>query len=118
MSAISRTVPTSQRRTAVLATTWPFIEIDDRGIPFIKGTRIKVSEIAASHVAYRWAAEQIQIQLPHLSLPQIHAALGYYYEHQEQCDREIAESLEKAEEICRQAENPALLAKLRSRIGQ
>lgn len=102
----------------MLATTWPFIEIDDRGIPFIKGTRIKVSEIAANHVAYRWDAEQIQIQLPHLSLPQIHAALGYYYEHQEQCDREIAESLEQAEEICRQAENPALLAKLRSRIGQ
>lgn len=107
---------TENRQMSV--TTWPFIEIDERGIPLIKGTRIKVTEIAADHISYRWDAEQIHIQLPHLSLPQIHAALGYYYEHQEECDQEITEALKTADEICRQAANPALIAKLQSRVGQ
>jgi uncharacterized protein (DUF433 family) len=96
----------------VLATAWPFIEIDERGIPLVKGTRIKVAEIVADHRAYQWNAEQIQIQHPHLSLPQIHAALGYYYEHQEECDQQIVAALQRADEICRQAENPALRTRL------
>ncbi len=103
--------------SAVLTTAWPFIELDDRGVPLIGGTRVKVSEVVAEHQAYRWDADQIHRQHPHLSLPQIHAALGYYYEHREECDREMDAALQQADDICQIAENPALLAKLRSRAG-
>jgi uncharacterized protein (DUF433 family) len=97
----------------MLATAWPFIELDDRGVPLVRGTRTKVFEIVADHRAYHWDAEQIHRQHSHLSLPQIHAALGYYYEHQEECDRQIEEALQRADDVCREAENPALLTKLR-----
>jgi len=102
----------------VLATTWPFIEVDERGIAFIRDTRIKVVEIVADHRAYRWDAEQIHRQHPHLALAQIHAALGYYYEHQDECDRQMDDALRQADAVCHSAENRALLEKLRSCAGE
>lgn len=98
----------------MIAAEWPFISIDNEGRALIEGTRIKVLEIAADHVAYQWDAEQIHRQHPHLSLPRIHAALGYYHEHEEECNRQMAEDEQRANEVCEAVENRSLLAKLRS----
>lgn len=99
----------------MLVSEWPFITIDERGNAVIEGTGVKVIEVAADLLAYGWSAEEIARQRPHLTRPQIHAALGYYYEHKPECDRQLDEALHFAETVCRQAENPALLAKLRRR---
>jgi len=61
----------------VVATAWPFVELNEAGIAFVRGTRTKVLEIAECHLAYHWDADQIHRQLSGLTLPQIHAALGY-----------------------------------------
>jgi uncharacterized protein (DUF433 family) len=98
-------------------TAWPFITHDAAGVALVEGTRTKVIELALDHRAYGWDAEQIQRQHPDLSLPQIHAALGYYFDHQEECDRQLDEGRRQADEICARFENPALLAKLRSAAG-
>ena len=97
----------------MVTTTWPFIELSEQGVPLIKGTRIKVTEIATEHLAYRWDADQIHCQHEQLSLPQIHAALGYYYEHREECDRQIEEGVQRADELRQKLENPELQARLR-----
>lgn len=94
-------------------TAWPFIELDDRGVPFIQGTRIKVLMLARQHRAYLWDAEQIQRQYPQLSLPRIHAALGYYHEHRDECDRMIAQVEREEERMRRNLENPELQDRLR-----
>jgi hypothetical protein len=39
--------------------------------------------------------EEITLALPHLDLPQIHAALSYYYAHKTALDREWKASLKK-----------------------
>ena len=101
----------------MITTVWPYIEQDERSVPHIKGTRIKVTEIAAEHRAYHWDADQIQQQHPQLTLPQIHAVLGYYHEHQAECDRQIEAGIRQADEICREHENPAVTAKLKSHAG-
>jgi len=62
-------------------------------VPYIAGTRTKVEEVILDHLAYRWDAEEIQRQHPHLTLGQIHSALAYYYDHQEELDREIDKGL-------------------------
>lgn len=77
----------------MIATVWPFIEINAAGIALVEGTRVKVSEIAADHLAYWWDAQEIHSQHPHLSLPQIHAALGYYFENQATFDQQLAEDV-------------------------
>ena len=68
---------------------WPFIQIGDDGIATLGGTRTKVIEIALDQIAHHWDADEIHRQYPYLSLAQIHAALGYYYDNQGECDQQI-----------------------------
>ena len=51
------------------------LEMDERGRAWIKDANTKVIEVALDWIAYRWDAETIHRQHPHLSLAQIHAAL-------------------------------------------
>ena len=71
---------------AVLTTQ---IELDDRGIASMGGTRTKVTEVVLDKIAYGWSPEEIHFQHPHLALSQIHAALAYYYENQIELDAQI-----------------------------
>ncbi len=68
---------------AVISTV---IEIDDKGVAWISGTRIKVIEVAIDKLAHDSTPEEIQAEYPHLSLAQIYAALAYYYEHKAELD--------------------------------
>lgn len=51
--------------------------------------RIRVAQIAMDHVFYSWTAEDILRQHDYLTPSEVHAALGYYFDHREQIDREI-----------------------------
>lgn len=91
-----------------------YITLDARGIPWLTGTNTKVVEIVLDRLAHGWSVEEIHFQHPHLSLAQIHAAFLYYYEHQAEMDRLIAEQTVRVEEL-RKAAPPLLL---KSRIPQ
>ena len=65
------------------------IQLDDRGVAWITGGNTKVIEVVLDKIAYGSSPEEMQLQHPHLSLAQIHAALSYYYEHQEELDADI-----------------------------
>lgn len=69
--------------------TYPHIEIDSDGVAIVSGTTTKVIEIVQDHLAHHWHAEDICRQYPYLSLAQVHAALTYYYDHQQEMEREI-----------------------------
>ena len=62
---------------------------DERGVAWVDDTNIKVIELALDHLAYGWSAEAIHEQFPQLSLAQIHATLAYFYDHQDEFEREI-----------------------------
>lgn len=78
------------------------IIIDEKGVAWIEGTRMKVLHLIASKQSYGWSPEEMKRQFPHLSLAQIHAALTYYYENQQQVDLQIAEAKRKCEDLSRQ----------------
>jgi uncharacterized protein (DUF433 family) len=67
------------------------IELAPDGTPYISGTKTKVEDIALDHLAYRWDADEIHRQHPHLSLGEIHSAMAYYYDHQAEMDALIEE---------------------------
>lgn len=90
--------------------------LDDRGVAYVAGTRIKVRHGAKERQAHRASVEQIQEAYPHLSLGQIYAALAYYYDHQEQVDAEIAEAARYAEELRAQNPNPLTRRQLEARL--
>jgi uncharacterized protein (DUF433 family) len=50
---------------------------DEAGVPRIVGTPLKVIEIALDRLAHEWTADEICRKHPGLTLPQVHAALGY-----------------------------------------
>lgn len=72
------------------------IELRD-GVPYIAGTATKVRMVAVNHRAFGWDGQELQEQMPHLTLGQVYAALGYYYDHQSEIDAEIDEGERIAE---------------------
>jgi len=90
------------------------IEIDAEGRAWITGANTKVIEIVLDKLAWGWSPEEICLQRRQLSLAQIHAALSYYYDHQDEIDAEIAEQMREYKELRAQAENSPLRQKLRA----
>jgi uncharacterized protein (DUF433 family) len=80
--------------------TQSHIEFDDRGRPWIGGTKVKVIEVVLDHTAYGFSPAEIHLQHPHLSLAQIHAALSYYYDHQVEIDAEMRRQADDAQRLC------------------
>jgi uncharacterized protein (DUF433 family) len=72
------------------------IELDEHGVAWITGTKVKVIEVATDKLAHGSSPEEMHWQYPHLSLAQIYAALGYYYEHQAEFEAEILRQAERA----------------------
>lgn len=64
------------------------------GRPIIIGTRTPVRSIVG-YFKMEMSAEEILEGLPHLNLAQIHDALSYYYDHQEEVERDIQEDSEE-----------------------
>ena len=70
----------------------PWARIDDEGRrPSVRGTDIKVSQIAAEYEHAGMNPDEIVEAHPHLSLSDVHAALGYFYEHRSLIEQEWAE---------------------------
>jgi uncharacterized protein (DUF433 family) len=82
--------------TATFATQ---IEIDDRGMAWIAGTKVKVTEVVLDKIANGSSPEEIHFQHPNLSLAQIHGALTYYYENQDKVDEQIRRGLEESDKL-------------------
>lgn len=82
--------------TATFATR---IELDDRGIAWIVGTKVKVIEVVLDMIAAGSSPEEIHFQHPNLSLAQIHGALTYYYENQDRVDEQIRRGLAEADQL-------------------
>lgn len=95
------------------ATTWPFIEVDETGYPIIQASGLKVLQLVREHVAFDWDAEQLRRQHPFLSLAEIHAALGYYYENRNECDAMLDRDEQRLAVLQHQLVNTELQERLR-----
>lgn len=60
-----------------------------RGAPIVRGTRTTVRAIAEYHQRVGMSADDIPMELPYLRAAEVHAALAYYFDHQEEIDAEI-----------------------------
>ncbi|MBI1904180.1 MAG: DUF433 domain-containing protein [Planctomycetia bacterium] len=60
--------------------------------------RIRVAQIALDYLAHGWSADEMCRQHPYLSLAEAHAAMAYYFDHQQEIDGEIQKELQEAEQ--------------------
>jgi uncharacterized protein (DUF433 family) len=91
-----------------------YVQLDDRGVPIIVGTTMKVVELVTAQKAYGWSPEEIHFQHPYLSMNQIHSALAYYWDHQAEIDADIQRRLEYAEQLRQSAAPFPLVDRLRA----
>ena len=60
------------------------------GFPHVEGTRIRVMDVVALHKRGLSPAEILD-SYDHLSLAQVHSALAYYYDHEEEIEQEFSQ---------------------------
>ncbi len=95
-------------------TAYAHIVIDEQDVPYLAGTETKVIELVLNRMAYGWSAEEMHLQHPHLTLGQIHSALAYYWDHQDELDEEIQRRLEYVEGIRSTSEPTRLVKRLKA----
>lgn len=66
----------------IVETGYKHIILNEKKVPIIAGTKMKVLEIILDKIAYGWSPEELQYQHPHLTLGQIYSALAYYSDKQ------------------------------------
>ena len=87
----------------ITATEYKYVQLDDRNIPIIEGTSMKIVELLTSVKAYGWTPEELLQSYPHLTLSKIYSALAYYLDNQQEIDADI----ERREEYVKQLEQEA-----------
>ena len=93
--------------------TTAHIRLEERGVAWVDDTNTKVIEVALDMIAHGWSPEEIHFQHPHLSLAQIHAALGYYYDHKEEFDAHVERGLREADRLSVQTGESPIRKRLR-----
>jgi uncharacterized protein (DUF433 family) len=78
---------------------YPYLTLNSHGVPCIDGTRHRVIDIVADHVAHGYSAAQIVEPSPDLTPSQVHAALTYYYDLQDPMDTALITSCAQAEHL-------------------
>ncbi len=96
-----------------ITTEYKHILVDERNVPFIKETSMKVVELVTSVHAYGWSPEELHFQYPHLNMSQIYSALAYYWEHKEEIDADMKRRFEYAERLRLEAGESPLVQRLR-----
>src|SRR5437867_7147294 len=92
------------------------VYIDDQGVARIEGTMTRVTQVALDKITQGWDADEIHAQYPYLSLAQIHAALSYYYDHQEELDAEIERRDREVERMRAEATGQVTRRELEERL--
>jgi uncharacterized protein (DUF433 family) len=100
------------------ATAYRQIILDDKKVPMIADSTMKVVELVMAQRAHGWSPEELHFQHPYLSMSQIHAALAYYWDHKSEIDTKIDESLRLADQARLAAGPSPIMARVTKGQGQ
>jgi hypothetical protein len=88
----------------MLALSYPHIEKSvNQQARLQRLPRIRVAQIVMDYIAYGWSVDEICRQHPYLNLSEAYAAMGYYFDHQEEVDQEIREEWAQSQQIVNQS---------------
>jgi uncharacterized protein (DUF433 family) len=116
-SEIASENPFAYILSMIAGTEVSHIQVDAEGVAWISGAHVRVREVVLEKSVHGLSPEEIHFQYPHLSLAQVHSALAYYYDHQEQIDREIQKSTDRVASLRRELEAPETQTKYRTRLN-
>lgn len=76
--------------------------------------RIRVAMLAADYLWRGWSVDEIVRQYPYLTLAEVHAALGYYFDHREEIDAELLAESRAADQWRRDHPTASELVRLKA----
>jgi len=100
---------------SVVETRYEYVILNEEEVPVIAGTNMKVIELVLERMAYGWSPEELHFQHPYLTLGQIYSALAYYWDHQEELDRDIERRLQFVDRVQRALGSSPLVARLKAK---
>ena len=77
--------------------------------------RVRVAQIVMDYLAYGWSPDEMCRQHPYLRLSEAYTAMGYYFDHQDEIDREIRTEWEQAQEEKSQASSSPFFVRMRAK---
>ena len=96
--------------------SYPHIEKLVSGTARLKRVpRVRVAQIVMDYLAYGWSPDEMCRQHSYLALAEAHAAMAYYFDHQDEIDREIEAECREFDAARQQALNSSLRARLKSK---
>jgi uncharacterized protein (DUF433 family) len=78
--------------------------------------RVRVAQIVMDYLAHAWSPEEICRQHAYLKLAEAHAAMGYYYDHQDEIDNEIRAEVDQTAKERASAERSPFFLRLRAKV--
>lgn len=76
--------------------------------------RLRVAQVVMDYLAHGWSPEEMCRQHPGLSMAEAHAAMLYYWDHQDEIDAEIDAEREEVERARATAPPSPFLARTRA----
>ena len=100
----------------MVGTIYPHI-VKDNGQParLEKHPRVRVAMIVMDYLAYGWSPDEMCRQHPHLTPAEAHAAMAYYYDHQQEIDAEIQGELDQLDKEAATQPRSPIHAKLKAK---
>lgn len=93
------------RWNPMLVLSYPHIEKQDNQPARLQRLpRIRIAQIVMDYIAYGWSVDEMCRQHPYLALSEAHAAMGYYFDHQEEIDEELRQEWQQVQENMEQTD--------------
>ena len=77
--------------------------------------RIRVAQLVVDYLAYGWSPDEMCRQYSYLSPAEAHAAMAYYFDHQDEIDTEIRNELNEFKREHSEAQNSPIRLALRAK---
>ncbi len=99
----------------VSGTSYEHVGLNKEEVLVMLGLTMKVVEYILPHFAYGWIPGELHFQFPHLTMLQIHSALAYYWDHQEELDKDIENRLLAVDQYRQSSGESPLVARLKAK---
>ena len=78
---------------------YPHLKIEENQPPRLQRIpRVRVAQIVMDYLAYGWSVDEMCRQHPYLRLSEAHAAMAYYFDHEDEINAEISQEWEQVQQ--------------------
>jgi hypothetical protein len=77
--------------------------------------RVRVAQIVMDYLTYGWSPDEMCRQHPYLRPAEVHAAMAYYFDHQDEIEREIQAEWQQIQQERSESARSPLSLRLKAR---